>query len=105
MAATKRSPPIGSGQYPDDNYDHAAYFRNLHFMRGWLKEVVPSETDPVCMSMQGSLAVMAQKMARIPRLSFGVIDLHMEGQVVNVGPRNFIEMYDQNLEEILYAIQ
>ncbi|VVA31517.1 Hypothetical predicted protein [Prunus dulcis] len=36
MAATKRSPPIGSGQYPDDNYDHAAYFRNLHFMRGWL---------------------------------------------------------------------
>ncbi|PQQ03653.1 uncharacterized protein Pyn_25837 [Prunus yedoensis var. nudiflora] len=45
MAATKRSPPIGSGQYPDDNYDHAAYFRNLHFMRGWLKEVVPSETD------------------------------------------------------------
>ncbi|KAI5314177.1 hypothetical protein L3X38_043353 [Prunus dulcis] len=36
MAATKRSPPIGSGQYPDDNYDHAAYLRNLHFMRGWL---------------------------------------------------------------------
>ncbi|XP_008237003.2 PREDICTED: uncharacterized protein LOC103335750 [Prunus mume] len=47
MAATKRSPPIGSGQYPDDNYDRAAYFRNPHFTRGWLKEVVPSETDPV----------------------------------------------------------
>ncbi|BFG41501.1 hypothetical protein CerSpe_277750 [Prunus speciosa] len=43
----KTYPPIGSGQYPDDNYDHAAYFRNLHFMRGWLKEVVPSETDHV----------------------------------------------------------
>ncbi|CAB4320494.1 unnamed protein product [Prunus armeniaca] len=47
MAATKRSPPIGSGQYPDDNYDRAAYFRNPHFIRVWLKEVVPSETDPV----------------------------------------------------------
>ncbi|KAH0977326.1 hypothetical protein GBA52_027045 [Prunus armeniaca] len=47
MAATKRRPPIGSGQYPDDNSDRAAYFRNPHFIRGWLKEVVPSETDPV----------------------------------------------------------
>ncbi|KAB2635616.1 hypothetical protein D8674_026150 [Pyrus ussuriensis x Pyrus communis] len=47
MSGNTLSPPVGSGRYPDENISHAAYFRSLHYMRAWLKELTPTPTDPV----------------------------------------------------------
>ncbi|XP_004292028.1 PREDICTED: uncharacterized protein LOC101298862 [Fragaria vesca subsp. vesca] len=47
MATGKDSPPMGSGQYPDGTTNHAAYFRNLHYLRAWNKPLVPSDKYPV----------------------------------------------------------
>ncbi|XP_048437112.1 uncharacterized protein LOC103963147 [Pyrus x bretschneideri] len=40
-------PPMGSGQYPDGTYAHVGYFRNLHFMKGWMEPRAPRDDDPV----------------------------------------------------------
>ncbi|KAM1006260.1 hypothetical protein ACFX2A_003033 [Malus domestica] len=40
-------PPMGSGQYPDGTYAHVGYFRNLHFMKGWMKPRAPRDDDPM----------------------------------------------------------
>ncbi|CAN6555138.1 unnamed protein product [Malus baccata var. baccata] len=40
-------PPMGSGQYPDGTYAHVGYFRNLRFMKGWMKPRAPRDDDPM----------------------------------------------------------
>ncbi len=43
--STGISPPMGSGHKPDGHYNHAAYFRDVHFLTSNLAPQVPIHGD------------------------------------------------------------
>jgi hypothetical protein len=42
---TRIAPSMGSGHKPDGHYNHAAYFRDLHYLTKYLAPQVPSNKD------------------------------------------------------------
>lgn len=50
----KDSPSMGSGQFPDGFYDHAAYFREVRYMLKGLEQVIPTYLDSVAEHVDGT---------------------------------------------------